>query len=352
MKKILMFAAMICVFMACNKDEVKDVNRGKAIDFRIAVGTKADEFTGENLDKFMVTAFTDEGTTYFTDVEFEKPSDGIYFNSEESYYWPVSGDLHFVAYYPDMTTLGADVELSIAKDAMTLNNYTPAQDISQQKDIIVAKATGNKDSNEESGIAIEFAHQLSRIEVWADNNNESYVYSIKGVRIANAYPSGDLDFTNSSIWTEKGDKVTYEVMFDSVKENVTTSLNLLESVGGFAMLVPQNTVAWEKTTDDAGETVVTDGSYMAVLVQINTASGSRVYPSVTDDPDGDGFAWMASPMEFNWDPGYKYVYTLNFGKGGGITDPDTDDVENIFKGTIKFDVDVDYMNSYGFGHNM
>ena len=362
MKKILIFAAALSVLAACNKDDVKEINRGKSIDFRAAMETKATEYTDAVLSEFFVTSLTDEGAVYFSDVKFMKESvSPYYFVSETAYYWPASGDLHFFAFYPAPETLGEDIVLTIDSETKTLADYTPAEDIADQQDIIIATAVGNKATNEDSGIAVEFAHQLSRVEVWVDNTNESYVYSVKGVRIANAYPSGDLDFSNGATWTEKGEKVTYEVVLDEAIANLTTSQNLLESVGGFAMLIPQNTVAWEKTADDAsgddalegeggndlegdleedeaGETAATDGSYMSVLVQINTVSGSRVYPPVTDDPDDEEYAWMAAPMDFNWEPGYKYEYVLHLGTGGGITDPAEDEVKEVFGGVMKFDV--------------
>lgn len=343
MKRIYILAVALFAVLACNKDEVKEINRGSAIDFRAAMATKASEYTDANLEEFVVTALTDDGVAYFSGVTYSKEDGSSYFTSETPYYWPASGNLHFYAYYPEPSDLGNDVAIVIDKENKTLTGYTPSDNISEQKDIIIAYAEGNRDENAEDGIAMAFAHQLSRVEVYADNTNTGYSYSVMGVRIAKAFPTGTLDFSNGSAWEESGDKVIYEVKYDSP---VTISAEASDLLGGFAMLIPQNTSAWNVDEDKEN---MSGGSYLSVLVQINTTAGSRIYPETTGDEGDVEYAWMATPVEFNWEPGYKYVYTLKLGTGGGYVDPDeTDPGEEILGGTMKFDGDVDSWWGYSF----
>lgn len=335
MKKILMLTAALCVFAACNKDEVKEVNRGSAIDFRMAMDTKATEYSASNLEQFNVVALTDEGAVYFSDV-FKKNA-SAYFMSETPYYWPSSGNLHFYAYYPDLTDAEGNSAFTIDEDTKTLTGYTPDSDISNQKDVIIAKAQGNMTDNRENGIPVEFVHQLSKIEVWADNTNQGFVYKLKGIRMANVYSSGDLDFSDVSVWTTGDEKVTYEVLFEEIELTSASELtDLLATVGGFAMLVPQSTVAWD-IEEPANESA---GSYWSLKVQINTADGTRIYPPKTADEEDEEFGWMATPVSFNWAPGVNYKYALHLGSGGGFAEPGENDteVEDIFGGEMQFTV--------------
>lgn len=373
MKKILIFTAALLALAACNKDDIKEINRGQAIDFRMPL-TKATEYTTADIKNFKVTAFTKNGNLYFENVTFTK--NGEYFTSEHPYYWPATESLTFYAYNPNGNDLTG---LVVDQTGVNISNYTPSTSISEQLDIIVATATGDK-SNEQNGIEIKFQHQLSNIEVRALNTNEAYTFSIKGVRIANVYPTGNL---NNGLWEETGNLTTYQVDYTQPR-TVTKDVSLLGNEGDNAMLIPQYTKAWdvknnpnnslevnvpEATENDtegeedgetgdetSGETGGETGgeteepyvgSYISILVQINqiiknegeNPTTRRVYPAKTD------YAWLAIPVEFKWEPGYKYVYTLNLGTGGGYVDPDQDpnvDIvekpgDKILGGAMKFD---------------
>lgn len=380
MKKILIFTAALLALAACNKDDIKEINRGQAIDFRMPL-IKATEYTTNNIDRFVVTAFTENGNLYFEDVTFTK--NGEYFTSEHPYYWPATESLTFYAYNPNGTKL-EDLDEDHVEDfvvdntGVKISKYTPDPSISEQLDIIVATATGDK-SNEQNGIEIKFQHQLSNIEVRALNTNEAYTFSIKGVRIAKVYPTGNL---NNGLWEETGNLTTYQVDYTEPM-TVTEDVSLLGDEGDNAMLIPQYTKAWDvknnpknslevnvpeatendtegETGDETGDETGGEteepyvGSYISILIQINqiiqnegeNPTTRRVYPSSTDDENEENeYAWLAIPVEFTWEPGYKYVYTLNLGTGGGYVDPDQDpnvDIvekpgEKILGGAMKFD---------------
>ena len=100
MKKYIFMAAVASLaIVSCNKDEVKEVNAGREIDFHTAV-TRGTETTIQNLGKIYVTAYTESENNYFTDVLFAENAG--YFTSDVKYYWPndPTTRLDFYAYSP------------------------------------------------------------------------------------------------------------------------------------------------------------------------------------------------------------------------------------------------------------
>ena len=112
--------------------------------------------------------------------------------------------------------------------------------------------------------------------------------------------------------------------------------------GNNAMLIPQQLTAW---TPDSDKTNTKKGAYIAVKVNITTASGARIYP----DASVGEYDWVAVPVGTNWVAGQKYVYTLDFSNGAGRVDPEKPDPtdpdpfepgEPILGDPIKFTVTV------------
>ena len=316
-KTIILMGIAALAFASCTKDTVKEINNGRAIDFRVAADTRATETTTANLNQFFVTALTEAGANYFTDAAYTK--NDTYFSSTPEYYWPGAGSLTFYAYAPSAKTLRATVTINRSKK--TIEGYTPSTTIANQIDLVATTAEGSKKDNENTGVALVFNHQLAQIEVKAKNENNGYVYQIKGVRIAQAACTGNLDLATGS-WelVSKNNEVVKDVYDITYATPITLSnmaANLMASEGDNAMLIPQQLVAWNPTD----KTNTAKGAYLSVLAQIETADGARVYPKAT----GSTYAWIAVPINTNWEAGYKYVYTLDFTEGAGYPDPDGGD---------------------------
>lgn len=124
---------------------------------------------------------------------------------------------------------------------------------------------------------------------------------------------------------------------------------LLRGVGNPEEVTPEETPEGGDTPAEQAEEGDNIGSYISILVQINTV---QVYPKGEEVE----YAWMAGPMAFDWVAGYKYVITLDLGKGGGYEDPDNDvtddDLEKVLGGQVKFSVRVDSWHSTGYGQNL
>ena len=333
MKKIVILMGIAAMaFASCAKDTVKETNNGRAIDFRVAAQTRASETTTANLTTFYVTAIDEQGSNYFTNAAFTKIEE--YFSSSPVYYWPGSGSLNFFAYAPSATTLGATV--TINNTTKTLAGFSPAAEITDQKDFVTASASGSK-ADETSGVALTFDHQLSQIEVKARNANEGYVYQIKGVRFAQPVAKADFDFATSewTLSTDAADKAVYDVTYNNVVTLNTFAQNIMKSEGDNAMLIPQQLVAWDAEND---QTNANKGAYLSVYAKVTTADGAKVYPKA----DGMEYAWLAVPVDTKWEAGYKYVYTLDFTSGAGYPDPLGGDPtgSTALGGPIKFTMDV------------
>lgn len=341
MKKQLFLTAMAALVMvSCSEENVLDTNKGNAIDFRAAMGTRAQETNTANMSSIYVTALDARNENLFSDQLFSK--NGNFFTSTPAYYWPGDGStLTFYAYSPSKTDLGGTLTITSATKKLT--DFSPATDISNQKDFVTIKATGNK-TNETSGVQLQFEHRLVQIEVKAKNANEGYVYKVKGVRIGKPVSKGTFDFETNAWSLNTTEKTNYEAECDNEQTLAASPVSIMKTAGDNAMLIPQQLTAWAAATD---KTNATAGAYLAVKVKITTAAGARVYPVATNAD----YDWVAVPINTNWEPGKKYIYTLDFSNGAGKVDPEKEEDpsvpedhykpgDDILGGPIKFTVQV------------
>ena len=186
---------------------------------------------------------------------------------------------------------------------------------------------------------------LTQVEVRAKSSNNTYRYDVKAVRIGSVRSTGDYTFPSAvntdGSWTLKeGSYASYTT--EDLKEPVrlTADATSLMGDGGTAMLLPQQLTAWD-AKDDKENTK--NGSYIALLLKITTDAGRQVYPSADDE-----YGWAAVPIgghaeskKNHWQPGDKFVYTLDLTGGAGVTPPDSPDPgEPILGQPIHFTVTV------------
>ena len=355
-KKICLISLILLALVSCNNDEILQINNGNKIVFRTAIDTRATELTAERLNSFYVTALTEEGENYFTNVLFEKDNNGMFVSSQE-YYWPAEGSLEFYAYAYNPYNIQYE-SITINSEAKMMNGFKANSEISQQIDFVSAHATGNKEDNV-AGITLTFKHQLSQIEVKGKNTNRGYEIIVKGMKIVNVAYKGDFSLM-LDVWTPKYDELTnYEVQFYTpitLSDNLASFMNNM----GNAMLVPQARQKWslannnvvEQVAEDEGEddtegegegeteteTETTDpnGFRLDFYLQINTKDGARVFPS-----DGSDYGGVTQPIAIQWVGGYKYTYNCDFSYGAGI-DPSNE--EPIYGEKINVSVNFSNLN--------
>lgn len=375
MKKLLFAAAVITAMASCSNNEIIDVNSGEGISFRTSLdkatrANAANVTTLENLSEFKVAGIGN-GATYMPELLVSKS--GLAWNTASTYYWPEFG-LNFFAYAPKDLGTGT---ATLNHTAQTITGFAPAADIADQKDLLISYNTGNKTSNEASGVEMNFKHALSQIEIKAKCSNPNIKIEVKGVRIVNAGRKADFTFptevTNSTYtlpqakWSNLQDKDTkeaYKVKGENIVELTSSAQSIMFGQKNF-MLIPQQLTAW------AGKGHTT-GAYISVLCRIYSKSGSEeilLYPKTSPAtrasvtlPEQTMYAYASVAIDTNWEPGKKYIYTLDFcsstnSGGAGLIDPNPDNTTDpevdpnpkdgseggdpVLNGPIKFTVTVD-----------
>ena len=418
-KKTIIYSSIgiLLALASCSQENpayvVPDAD-GRSIYFRSylpsVAQSRASVASSDNFDYCRATCFnpdddnlidpsTGEMTPYFTDIRFVKDDNGRFrTQGPDSCMWPDSQSrLHFLAYHPSITEMnhtGSDdyfrlVNASTSKEGLPtfdfrLERFRVASDIADQSDFLTAYASGSMTQNANSGIALEFRHQMARVELSAGSGNEKYDFEIAGVRIGNAVTGGDFRFPASAgdeyPWSAtEGQKGVVEHIFTAGESIVTLSKqagihatdNDAASVmgnAGPAMVIPMQHrfEAWEGNGDPMiGQTPYrTDKMYFSLLVRVKGSDGDVVYPypndkdnipvvylAVEDEKinrrlyessgrfytdeslDGSklyspkdterilGFCWASLPVAAKWEAGKIYTYRLNYSAGIGWQDP-------------------------------
>ena len=275
-----------------------------------------------NLVSFKVAGVSD-GTTsdvYFSPMEVTHEADGSWKNTI-TYYWPPQ-PLKFYGFAP------IDLPVNITGQLQQLSDFTIASKPVDQKDIITAWGYGVRATPPATNgpVALNFRHALSQIEVRASNPSDTRV-DVLGVKIcripstgtmtiqqaADAFPSWVVARNSEKDYVIKGDKNAPATDPRAVvtMKNSTEVHNIMFGQAGW-LLIPQALSPWT-----SGPTA--DGAYISVLCQIHDGSGRLLFP---DEEGKYGFASVA--INTVWQPGHRYIYTLNFfsdGGSAGLIDP-------------------------------
>ena len=345
MKKKILFAAMaVTVLASCSNDDVVDVNKGNGISFHASLGkalTRANVINLQNLAAFNVTAIGN-GSNYFTNLGVTSADDGVNWTTASTYYWPAY-ELAFFAYSPQ--TPGGTV--SIDKTAKKITSFSPAQTVEAQKDLVVSYNTGTKTGNEKKGVAMNFKHALSQIEVQAKCSNNKIKIEVLGVKLVNAAAKADFTFpeteTNTGYslpqnqWnnlTEQNDHSKAYMIKGKQAVTLTADAQSIMFGDNNFMLIPQQLTKWDGSA-------ATTGAYLSVLCRIYSVDNGNetlLYPQPTvGDNKAGKYAFSAVGIDTNWEPGKKYTYTLNFcgdNGGGGEVDPNPTDPTNPADPTV------------------
>ena len=352
--KYLAVALSAVALVACNNEDVLEVNQGRGISFQVATeaSTRAQATTTSNIDEFMVWGFTQENPaqTLMEELSVSKPESGSEWTYDGTIFWPAA-PVDFYSISPEpVNGKVSEGTVSIENNAQTITDFTVNTDQSQQVDLLYAVNKGETKANHEaSPVSINFRHALSQIVFKAKNTNENLKVIIKGVKIGNIKKAGDFTYPNSATTTQNTsetgtivsttqgtwDNVTTtttfeagvtELTLDGVKDaqDLTTKNN--EGVyTGALFMIPQELTAWNHETTGALNQTNT-GVYFLLNCQIlsGTNKNVQVWPKETTSTSAD-IAVPANAVE--WEQGKKYVYTFNFGEGAGYepgTDPNPD----------------------------
>ncbi len=225
-------------------------------------------------------------------------------------------------------------------------------------------------------VPLTFNHALSQIEVKikkGDGYEEGRVVKVKGAWIINVQNSGDLRFdanseNNNMVWINSTSSMANYGRLLNDGRRLADGLNIISNERGSGesslMVIPQKFVKWvfpeqesaasENQPTQAPSIQNTVGTYILVLCRVETehfypatSSGTADNPTIGDLKDDKGevighvhqlfpvakdnvynenaYGYTCVPIEGEWLPGKKYVYTLEFcGKdsGAGVYPPE------------------------------
>ena len=365
-KKLLILAVAGLALASCSNDEVVEsaaTSDANAISFRPLMTnvTRTANSTGlksafEEGDIINVHALYNS-VQYFQD-DFTMQATGG-FTSTKPHYWPsdvTTKNVTFTAIWGTTQTAGT---------AGNFTSYSPAAAAASQKDILVAKHTS---TTKENPVLLNFRHTLSQIFVKVQNTNANLKVTITGVRIG-YIKTASTSFTYSGGVTDTQEDGTHnaanvtqgdwtlvdfvtpgsgETYANNYKYNqdLTATPTVLTSTAAAQnftalfnpwILLPQDMKTFTDTDGDgivdyanakdggtAADAPDLGGSYIALEMAIEnydvantTATGTIVSKQ-----------WCYWPITTNWNPGYKYTYTIDVA-GGGYMPTDTNNDKEL-----------------------
>ena len=368
--KLFLLATSAIALASCSSDAVVEDNAAdNAIQFSAAAGKAsraADYYCNANLPADFHVWASVNGKQYFADETYAKGEGSTYsITGGVERYWPNEEISFFAAKNYDAFNWNV-----ATASTMTI---TPALAAKDQKDLLYAYTVSNRGTNNNfnAGKAkLNFRHALSQVVFYALNENSKIYVEIENISLNNAaatgtftLPIGAANVTDDNLkdhtqvgaaktkglgtWAVDGKaKFTADVTkgtntlvaLTAEKQNLTD--NATENDFGQSLLVlPENVTAWDKTK----VTAETTGSYFTVKCKIRNIAGAAV-------ADDDVYLWgnateareLLIPVNFNWEQGKKYIYTIKFTKTGHAGyDEDGNDVLI----PIQFDVTVDDFGS-------
>lgn len=231
MKKILyIVAAGAMMLTACNKDN--DAPDGQqAVQFSAAITTRAagtNWSVDDQIGAFMKTAGYPLGTTNLADnVRYTNAAGG--FTAATPIYYPQSGAVDFVAYYPYRATPAADPYLYKVDVATQTNPATI--------DLLWSNNAVNK-TKSAAAVALQFDHMLSRVVLNIKPGTGMTAADMAGitVKIAGMPTAADFSLANGTLGNLAGASTDLTPIAVTPASGYTATFA--------AIVVPQGAGAW------------------------------------------------------------------------------------------------------------
>ena len=355
LKPWLAVCASAVILASCSADMAEEINRGNEISFSTNV-SRATETTLNNLQEFKVYADAEGYPTLFINGETAKKQSGSDdYRFDKSYFWPSDVEnMSFWAYGP---TGDDEIEVtpSFTGTAQSFSAYTPEESKTiggtNHKDFVAAYTRISHSEASGMNIPLTFHHTLSQIIVKAKNaGGTSHIVKVKGAWIVNAKNSGILSFNenvdkypNHMQWDLTGAQAaSYGVVLSDVVRLNNTEASLIDGTTSL-MLVPQTTdkITFDRNSGTQG--TYTQGAYILLLCRVEAEHDGATHPNNNDPIKVDGdkhyhqlfpfnenafvpeqYGYTCVPININWEPGKKYIYTLEFcgqNSGAGVYPP-------------------------------
>jgi hypothetical protein len=347
-KSLFILATAALVFASCNNDvkidENKTLDDANEISFqpevkypRRASATTIANFTTTN--GFYVGAWKNsDNSSYFADTEFKKDGSTSDYRSDTKYYWPASGNLDFVGFYPNKDNTNGPLK-HLAWNTFT---FEPAATVASHVDYVIA-ATLNQAKPVSGGVGLAFKHLGSWIELKAYNSkgnaNGNMKTSVQGWKIGYLHKGGVYTISSSTAngtalsatgtWNYDSYPVHSSNVPTEYKETLASAVTTTTdgacdasaeavAIGNAMIIVPQATTKMTGSSTYNATGGYLTGAFIAVKLQITDgsnnviadATGTTVVSDVTRD------LWAIWPVNNDWADGTKYTYVIDLSQGG------------------------------------
>lgn len=329
-KNLFFFAAAALALASCSNDETvaenNSINDPNVINFRPFVNgvTRAlTDVTTDNLSSFYAEAYNNSGNSaYFNKTEFTEDGTSGNYHSTTKYYWPTTGNLDFIAFYPDVDT-------QFSHSVWNTFTLSPADDVSTHNDYVVAATINQTKAGSATGVPLHFKHLGAQIIVKVYNSKGTVSGNLKatvtGWKVGYLSKSGSYTFASS---TETATAITAPTIASGSQKTGNVPNAYSQTFTGTAISgdpydtsgeavqigTPIIIVPQDVTSFTASSTYATDGylpgAFIAVKMLIEDLSGNDLA-----DATSDGI-WAAWPVTNNWVAGTKYTYTIDLSQGG------------------------------------
>lgn len=297
MKKVLFVAMAALAITGCSQNEEFENEVKKEIGFNSAAVTRADHATTQNFSRFKTFAYSHAGD--YPGTELKKIIDGAIYNKPvdswevvggAKFYWPAEDNVSFFA-YSSAGNKGEEIVVDYTEPATSAPKltYTVASAIADQKDLIVAHATGkNATTDAANGVALNFKHALSQICFKLKREDTSVSYAVSRIAIKGALNKGTFtyatDNTTIGSWETTTDvEEKYEIA-PIGQAFAGTDTDLVLPANYAFLLMPQAQESLANVTIDIDYVATKDG----VTLSTNSVTGLKL-PTL-----GAGSSWDVS----------------------------------------------------------
>lgn len=339
MKKSLFIMALGAIALtSCSQDEIIEVQKD-AISFAVFTEntSRATPTTASDISSFKVYGYVGDAT-YIDGLTATKS--GSNFTVGDGYYWPQAA--------VDFYCLHSTSDLSLVKETKTLSadytvNSTHADDLLYSVLMNQSKPAG--------GVAtLNFRHALSMIQFKVASlgtyglNVEVSKIALKNVKQTGKYTlpyvttspwldkpatdtdanhdqAGDVDTGSRGTWTLGNTLANYEWENMSLSADASSGDATSTSSSDAFFLMPQEFTS--ATPADVTDNADWSNAFFEITCKIKK-NDVLLYEGNVAIPAASTDVVNADAKTYKWKEGYKYLYTMTFGKGGGYV-PGTDD---------------------------
>ena len=283
-------------------------------------------------------------------------------------------DMKFFAVSPTKDKLPSGSSYQLGHEDQTITYQVP-ETVSEQMDLMFAHteladdAYGPSTEVYNNGVPLHFHHALSQIVFMAcidEKDADVVTAEVNSITLKNVYGSGTFNMTAASaalehedglnaedgytyeLWTGLSDIPANGYIIDNLAASITSTEAEALTDGDVdgerktaLLLIPQtitgldlseiegNVNSLNSTQFGSLSKEAKQGVYLEVSCRVTFNSDVIVGGKSASEGEDDYYHTLYIPINKNWNPGYKYVYTLVFGADSG--DPVKADVKTVDK---------------------